>query len=633
VRLLPKTLNALLAVAFCLVAAGAACAQSISVTTHHYDNQRTGWNPSETILTPSAVAGGTFQLQQTVALDQQVDAQPLLAANRIVAGVAHDVVYLATENNSVYAIDASTGAILLQTNLGASVPQSALPGGCGNNGNMIGIIGTPVIDPVAGFLYVVADVYDAASGASQYWLHALDMDTLVDAIPPVVVAAKALLTNGKTYDFTPASSRQRAALLLANGNVYAGFASFCDLSANTSRGWVLGWNAQTLAPLAQNKLTSTMGTTPDSFFLSSVWMSGSGLAASSSGDIYFVTGNSDYNGLEFNRVTNLSESVVQVSADLSTVDGLFTPVGPYGHAALDTEDQDFGSGGVLLLPPQSVSPNNLAVAAGKVGIMYLLNAGDVSKPVTDIVGDERIQANVGSCWCAPSYFTGHDGFGRVVSSGGSNFILWKVEGGAKLHLAKVATSSAVAGNQDPGFFTTVSTNGTAAGSVVIWAVGRPYDGTYDVQLYGFNESGVQLFSGVAGYWPNTGGNSNIVPVVANGRVYVASYQQLQIFGLGAGPGKVVPAVRAAAVRAALAPGQHEIYGWVREIQGSTLTIVERTGVPLTVDAEQAYANALVNPPRLGGAVVVRGSFDDAGLLLAQALMRAKGNPAIWPPDR
>lgn len=632
-RLFPKILNRVLVPGLLLVAPAAACAQSISVTTHHYDNLRTGWNSFETVLTPSAVAGGTFQLQQTVAVDQQVDAQPLLAPGRIIAGVAHDVVYLATENNSVYGIDASTGAILLQTNLGVPVPQSALPGGCGNNGNLIGITGTPVLDTAAGLLYVVADVYDAPSGTSQYLLRALSLDTLLDAISPMVVSASAVLTDGKTYSFTPGSSRQRSALLLANGNVYAAFASYCDLAANTSRGWVLGWNAQTLAPLAQNKLTSTAGTTADSFFLSSVWMSGSGLAASALGDIYFVTGNTDYNGKAYNKVTNLSESVVQLSADLSTVNGLFTPSGPYGHVALDTEDQDFGSGGVLLLPPQSVSSNNLAVAAGKVGIMYLLNADDLSNFVTNVPGDERIQVNVGSCWCSASYFTGHDGIGRVVSSGGSSFIIWRVAGGAKLQLVRGVTSSAVEGNQDPGFFTTVSTNGTAAGSVVIWAVGRPYDGTYDVQLYGFSQSGKRLFSSVAGYWPNTGGNSNIVPVVANGKVYVASYQQLQIFGLGAGPGALVPAVRNGATGAALAAGQHEVTGRVRAIEGSKVTLVKRDGALLTVDAAMAIALGQSNPPRMDAAFLARGAIDDAGILHAESLLRAKANAAIWLPDR
>jgi hypothetical protein len=520
-RMATITLRGALVLGFTLLAAGAASAQSISVTTHHYDNLRTGWNPSETVLTPQALARGTFQLQQTVVVDDQVDAQPLIAANRVIAGVQHNVVYIATENNSIYGIDAASGAILLQANLGAPVPQSVLPGACSFNGNKVGINSTPVIDAKAGLLYVIAYVYDSASGATQYELHALDVDTLLDSMPPVVVSASALLSNGETYSFTPASSRQRAALLLANGNVYAAFASFCDLNASSSRGWVLGWSASTLAPLAQNKLLSAMGATPDNYYLASIWMSGAGLAASAAGDIYFVTGNTDYNGDEYNRISNISESAVQLSADLSTVNGVFTPIGTYGHSYLDMNDQDFGAGGLLLLPPQSVSANNLAVAAGKVGIMYLLNADDLSHGITEVPGDERDQVNVGGCWCTPSYFTGSDGVGRVISSGGSSFILWKVEGGTKLRLVKAATSSAVDGGQDPGFFTSVSTNGSGD-TPVIWAVGRPFDSTYDVQLYAFKESGVQIFSGVAGYWPNTGGNANLVPVVANGRVYVAS---------------------------------------------------------------------------------------------------------------
>ena len=133
-----------------VLAINAASAQTFNVTTHHYDNLRTGWNSTETTLTPGKVGGGSFQLQTQVALDAQVDTQPLLLTNQIINGVTHDVLYVTTENDSVYAMDAASGTILLTRSLGTPVPQSALPGGCGNNSNIIGIDGTPVIDTVAG---------------------------------------------------------------------------------------------------------------------------------------------------------------------------------------------------------------------------------------------------------------------------------------------------------------------------------------------------------------------------------------------------------------------------------------------------------------------------------------------------
>ena len=620
---------------FASMVLGAAAAQAANVTTHHYDNMRTGWNPNETVLTPTAVGGDTFGMIVSVPLDEQVDAQPLLVTGRSISGQGqHDVVYVATENDTVYALDAASGAVLLQRSLGAPVPQSALPGQCGNNSANVGINGTPVIDPVVGILYVIAYTY--ANQVPTYYLHALNLDTLTDALTPVVVSATAMLANNTTYKFTPHVNRQRAGLLLANGNVYAGFGSFCDINANQSRGWVLGWNSTTLAPMAANELTNKLAADTDRFFLSSVWMSGSGLAASTAGDIYFVTGNSDYSGTAYNRVNNISESVVQLSADLSTVESVFTPVGPnYGHTLLDQEDLDFGSGGVLLLPPQGGASSNLAVAVGKVGIMYLLDADDLRNGSASALGSAIQSRNVGGgCWCVSSYYTASDGYGRIVSSGGSQVIVWKVTGGATPPLTRAASSpyGAVQGAQDPGFFTTVSSNGTRSGSVVIWAVGRPADGTNDLRLYSFNEHGQQLFSGVPGTWPNTGGNANVVPVVANGKVYVAGYKTLAIYGLGGGP-TVASARRADETLSPLPAGQHEITGIVQSIDGSAITLVNRAGDVVKVDASVAFAKFQAAPPAVGHGTLVRGTIDEDGVVHANTVMHAKDSPQMWSPDR
>jgi len=614
----------------------AASAQPENVTTHHYDSLRTGWNSNETALTPSSVGGGTFGELASDVLDAQVDAQPLVVTGQTIAGAQHDVVYVATENNSIYALDAASGAQLLKANLGAPVPQSALPGGCGNNSAIVGINGTPVIDSVAGILYVVAYTYTNSTPA--YYLHALNIDTLADAVPARLISASAKLVNHTTYTFTAAASRQRAGLLLANGNIYAAFASFCDINANLSRGWVLGWSAATLTPLAANELTNKFASDTDGFFLSSIWMSGSGLASSAAGDVYFVTGNSDYSGTAYNRINNISESVVQVSSDLSTVKSIFTPnSASVGHTVLDQQDLDFGSGGVMLLPPQNGASSNLAVAAGKVGIMYLLNADTLGNNAAAATGRALSQVQIGGCWCVASYYTGDDGLGRVVSSGGGTVTIWKVIGGGTPPLVKLAHSGAIPGGQDPGFFTSISSSGTSAGTAVIWAVGRPYDSTNDVHLYAFNESGLQLFSAVAGTWPNTAGNANIVPVVANGKVYVASFQSLAIFGLGGSPatahGTAAPEIRASEMDVALQTGQHEIFGTVQAIDGSTIRVLKRTGELITVDAASAFANFQAAPPSVGHGILVRGLFDAAGILHAETLLHAKDERTMWPPDR
>jgi hypothetical protein len=430
-------------------------------------------------------------------------------------------------------------------------------------------------------------------------------------------------------------------MLLANGNVYAGFGSFCDVNYNISRGWVLGWQAGTLAPLTTSKLNNTRAKSPNTYFLTSVWMSGNGLASSAAGDLYFVTGNTDPQGEQYNYITNIAESAVQLSADLSTVRSLFTPTGTAnGHGYLDVHDLDYGSGGLLLLAPQSVASNNLAVAAGKVGILYLLNADNLGNGATTVTGKAMGQVNIGGgCWCAPSYYTGSDGVGRVVSSGGNNAIVWKLVGTPTVHLVKGSTSGTVVGGaQDPGFFTSVSTNGTTANSAVIWAVGRPVNSSpADVTLYAFSQAGKQLFSGVAGTWPNTNGNANIVPVVANGKVYVASYEQLSIYGLGAGtaaaPSVLAQATRAGAVQIALPAGEHEISGTVQDIDGTTLSVRTRSGTLIKVDGASAFANFQAAPPSVGHGILVRGSIDESGVVHAEALLHAKDNPAIWLPDR
>ncbi len=296
------------------------------VTTYHYDNGRTGWNQHEITLTPANVVN--LVVLSTVALDEQVNAQPLFVPGMTIAGGRHSVVYVATANNTIYALDAATGAILLQTNFGAGVPQSALPGQCNNNSTVVGITSTPVIDLTLNTLYVM--VYTYENSTPIYRLHALDLATLSDKVSPAVVTATATLSDRTSYTFQAAYSRQRAALVEANGNIYAAFSSFCDLNPNYARGWLLGWNAVSLAPLAANMLTDNLipAQSPNDFFLSSIWMSGSGPAVDFYGNLFFATGNSDWSGTTWNHIYNLSESVVKISPDLSTVLSFFTPWGP-----------------------------------------------------------------------------------------------------------------------------------------------------------------------------------------------------------------------------------------------------------------------------------------------------------------
>jgi hypothetical protein len=613
---------ALLASALIGVSCLPASAASVGVSTYHNDNFRTGWNPAETILTPQAVASKAFKRLHTVTLDEQVDAQPLVASNQKIGSKSVNVVYVATENNTVYAIKASDGTVLLQRNLGKAVSQGDLPGNCNNNATNVGIDSTPVIDPVAGRLYVIADTF--SGGNAVFKLHVLSLTTLKDVVSAVTVSASGKLSDGSTYKFNGNVSRLRAAMLLSGGNVYAGFASYCDESADQSRGWVLGWNATTLAPLASNELTDNRATSEDNFFLSSIWMSGYGLAANAHGSVFFVTGNSDPSGTSFNRVENLAESALSVSGDLSTVNSVFTPG---NWSTLDQEDGDFGSGGLMLLPDQGASHAKLAVAAGKDGRLFLLNAGNLNKHYATY--------DVGGCWCGQSYYTSSDGTGRVVTSGGNNVTIWSVDVSGTPKLTQISQSSeGVDDGQDPGFFTSISSNGTTDNSQVIWAVSRPLNSNpAHILLYAFDENANLLFSSKAGSWPNTGGNANIVPTVANGHVYVASNKTLAIFGLGKGAAAELPQTAALAVRPSLPAGMHEISGTIRAVDGSMITIQTRSGQTLKVDATDAIRHSNYAAPKVGRALMARGTYETGGVLRAEYVFHAKPSPAIWMADR
>jgi len=536
--------------------------------TYHQDAQRTGWDSYETALAPATVQPGSFGLVASTTLDDQVDTEPLVVYKaQTIAGLGvYTVAYVATEGNSVYAINGVSGSILLSTNLGTPV---SWPQACNNNGPHVGINGTPTIDTKGQTLYVIA--YVQGSAGPQYFLHALDAQTLKDKPgSPVLVTASHQLADGNAYTFNASIQRQRPALLQANGNIYAAFGSFCDDTGGSahppSRGWLLGWNATTLAPLAANVLTNTSASSSTSYFLSSIWMAGYGPAADASGNIFFVTANSASDNppatcaassATFSARTDVHESVVKVSGDLSAILDTFTPS---NWSCLDFEDCDFGSGGVMLLPDQPGATPHMAVAAGKDGRMFVLNRdnlGGLHDP------DIPTNVNIGGCLCGPSYFKGPDGVARVVTSGGYQVKQWKVNSGSPPTLALEASSSptALGGSGRPttcnapgGFFTSISSDATGA-NAIIWAVGPPIrNGPFSpvangpanmVYLYAFSAtaSGTTLpllWSGVAGTWPYGFGvnyesvagaaEANLVPTVSFSKVYVASYQRLAIFG-------------------------------------------------------------------------------------------------------
>jgi len=317
---------------------------------------------------------------------------------------------------------------------------------------------------------------------------------------------------------------------------------------------------------------------------------------------------------------------------------------------LDANDMDVGSGGVMMLPPQSGVYPDLAVQAGKDGLLKLLNRDNMSM----LLDVHQLQG----CWCGPSFFIGSDGVERIVTSQGNTLITWQLQLSPSPHLVQEGSATIPLG-QDPGFFTTVSSNSAQAGSAIIWAVGRPTDSPI-LTLYAFaaTESGgtyQQLYSAPAGIWPVLH-DADVVPVVANGKVYVASYRMLEIFGVPSGATTAIAAPAAAATPLSAGPtsgaiaapaavatplsvapdGAHSVTGVLTEVSGSALTLQTRSGNNVTVDYSQASQNQRIQGPLTIGKpfIAIGSSTNAAGELIATSILRAKSTSSqLWPPDR
>jgi hypothetical protein len=597
-----------------------------AATTYHYDTLRTGWDWKELYLTTANVS--QVVLQHVAFVSGQVDAEPLfVSAVNLGANGVHDLVYVVTENNWVYAVDAESGKIILQRNLGTPVPQSAIPDQCTNNSASVGIQSTPVINTSNGNIYVMAYTYQ--NNVPTYTLHSMGLGTLNDTVPPQNVAAIGRLANGASYTFNAAVTRQRPALLLSQGVIYAGFGSFCD---SASRGWVLGWYDYNLAPLGAEVLNNENAVAQDNVFLTSIWMAGFGLAADANGSIYFATSNSDPSGTSWNATTNLEESVVKMSGTLGSVQSYYTPNNAsWGQKPADAVDGDLGAGGVMLLPTQKGSTPNLAVAGGKISGALLLNRDNLGG-----YGNNQLDVeNAGGCWCGPSYFADSSGVGHVVISAGDHVTIYTVQTSPSPKLIKPIVSPEIETGQDPGFFTTVSSNGTTPGSTIIWAMDRPLD-DYPGEIYlrAFDPNTGKILMAIgAGIWRSPEADANLVPTVANGHIFVGSLNQVAIFGLPTPGAKTVeipvpPPAEEAALPAAT---PHQISGTVVASQDGSFTLQTRTGATIEVDTSAATHFGAARQPA-GTPVLVRGNYTSGGFK-AVHILHLKPQLGLWPTDR
>ena len=604
------------------------------VLTYHGDTLRTGWFSSETQLTVSNVNPQSFGLLQSVVLDGRVDGEPLYVSQLNIPGKGiHNTLMVVTENNSVYAIDADTGAILGHRNFGTPVPYAYKPD-C-SVFPVVGILGTPVIDRTAAVMYLVTDTYNGTR--DFFHLHEISITNGKDVVPPALINFSVKLSNGTTWTFNPEYHVQRPGLLEANGSIYVAFGSTGDHDPTFSRGSILRYDATTLAFLGSD-VTNTLFDTTAPFYLTSIWQSGYAPAVDANGDIYFSTANSDPNTPSYSAAFNHPESVVQLSGDLTALLDSFTP---YNYFTLDQGDVDLGAGGVLLLPDQPGSIPHIAVAGGKGPTGYLLNRDNLGG-YTQGGPDNVLQKFVeGACWCGPAYFMGSDGNPYVVTGGRNGITSWQLQTGPSVKLVKKSTTgpSVVEGLPDNGgSFPVVSSNGTTAGSAIVWFVQRPLTSSRTepgtpITLYAYDASNLQnqLLSIPAGTWLNAANtNANIVPTVANGKVYVASNEQVQIFGLfttNAKRAALPPALQPAKPQAVtcgpdepvLAAAKnakiplYQFNGTVCRLEGNELQLALRSGRSISVQLSAAFTG---HPPvvlSLGRTIHVQATIDAKGV--------------------
>ncbi|HEY4115442.1 MAG TPA: hypothetical protein VGM17_15405 [Rhizomicrobium sp.] len=490
----------------------------IDVLRYHYDNYPTGWDQSETDLTPASVKSGSFGLLNTLNVDGNVIAQPLLVSSyQMPDGSLHNVLIVATGHDTVYAFDAQDYSLLWQVSMGTA--QSSDDVGCGDVVPEYGISSTPVIvrKGASATIYLVAGT-EPAPYSFHTKLHALDVGTGKDVMKPVEIDPRAKLETGGTIHLDPQNQWSRSSLAYNNGSLYVSIGSHCDNNAGSISGWELRYDTSTL------KLTAKFNTIEASagYELSSIWMAGYSPAIDASGNVYAITGNGNYN---LGRgAKGYGESVISLPPDLNKKQvANFTPS---NYGSLNNGDTDFGSGGAMLIPtvPGQAAPPML-VGMGKASVLYLLDATHLGG--LESASNEPLQKlNVGGgCWCGPAYYGGGRHGVVYYQSGGDVLRAFSVDAGARPKLKQIASGTSGAGYG--GSFPIVSSNGGKANSALVWLIRR--DTTETLEAYDAGSLGDPIFQANAGSW-NTSGPF-LTPLVANGRVYVPAYQTVTVFGL------------------------------------------------------------------------------------------------------
>jgi putative pyrroloquinoline-quinone binding quinoprotein len=499
------------------------------VVTYHNDVARTGQNLNESTLTPSTLSATTFGRIGFFSVDGKVDAQPLhLSALSIPGNGTRDVLYVATEHDSVYAMDAITGAVLWRTSLLGSGETTSDTRSCSQVVPEIGITATPVIDRSRGpngVIYVVA-MSKNSSGAYFQRLHALDaaLGTELFGGPQTVQATfpgtGANSSNGSVI-FDPKQYEERAGLLLVNGQIVTTWTSHCDIDPYT--GWIIAFDAGTLAR------TSVLNITPNGS-RGGIWMAGAGPAADAQGNVYLLDGNGTFDttlsATGFPNQGDFGNAFVKIATagGLSVADYFAT----FDTVSASNADTDLGSGGAMVLPDLVDSTGrtrHLAVGAGKDSHIYVVDRDLMGKwnassnqSYQDITG-----ALGGSVFSMPAYFN------NTVYYGASGRTL-KAFAITSARVSSAPASQTAVSFGFPGTTPSISASGATNG--IVWtvqnsnpAVLRAYDAR-DLTRELYNSTQAANSRDAFG-----AGNKFITPTIVNGRVYVGTTNGVAAFGV------------------------------------------------------------------------------------------------------
>jgi hypothetical protein len=501
------------------------------VLTWHNDNERTGRNPSETTLTLKNVNVNTFGKLFVLSTDGLVDAEPLYVPNLTINAGTHNVVFVESENATVYAFDADNGSPLwqitaLETNETASDNRS-----CGQVTPKIGITSTPVIDMSSGpngTMYLIAMSRDSKDNYHQR-LHALDVTTGAEEFGgPTDISAKFPGTGDNSQGgfviFDPAQYKERSGLLLLSHTIYTGWASHCDDRPYT--GWLMSFDETTLAQ------KSVLNVTPNGNE-GAIWAAGAGLAADTAGNIYFDDANGtfdttlDPNGFPING--DYGNGIIKVSTKKKkmVVADYFNM---FNTVSESNGDQDLGSGGAMVVPnikDSSGGVHQLVVGAGKDQNIYLAdrtNMGKFNPSNNSQIYQELSGALAGSVFSSPAFAPGTIYYGSV----GDNIKAFTFNSSAKLNSTPQSKTTTSFGY--PG--ATPSISGSTKKNMILWATENTNPAV--LHAYSAGNLAVELYN--SNQAPNSrdhfgSGNKYITPMIANGKVYVGTTAGVGVFGL------------------------------------------------------------------------------------------------------